>query len=269
MADFGYDTAVAGRDGRYTGRLSEDWKIWVPQGGYVASVALRAAGAHSAFPRPASLACHFLRVAAFGPVELRVETLRRTRRAESTRVTVLQGEAPVLEALVWVVDELSGLDHGTATMPEVPSPAELEPWERHLPGGEPPFAFWRNFDVRPVSPQPTEWERATEPRSLGWTRLLTPPDLADPFVDAARMLVAADAAMYPAAVLAHDELFPYVAPSLDLTMSFHDAAAGADWLLTDAVSPLSRAALVSGTAAVWSEDGRLLASAMQQMLQRT
>jgi acyl-CoA thioesterase II len=123
--------------------------------------------------------------------------------------------------------------------------------------------------VRWVLPQPTEWERATEPRSLGWTRLLMPPDLADPFVDAARMLVAADAAMYPAAVLAHDELFPYVAPSLDLSMSFHDVGAGADWLLTDAVSPLSRAALVSGTAAVWSEDGRLLASAMQQMLQRT
>jgi acyl-CoA thioesterase II len=269
VADFGYDTAVAGRDGSYTARLSEGWEIWGPQGGYVASVALRAVGAHSPFPRPASLACHFLRVAAFGPVELRVETLRRTRRAESTRVTAVQGEAPVLEAIVWTVEELSGLDHEAATMPEVPSPAELEPWERHLPGGEPPFPFWRNFDVRWVLPQPTEWERATEPRSLGWTRLLMPPDLADPFVDAARMLVAADAAMYPAAVLAHDELFPYVAPSLDLSMSFHDVGAGADWLLTDAVSPLSRAALVSGTAAVWSEDGRLLASAMQQMLQRT
>ena len=38
-------------------------EIWGPMGGYVASVALRAAGAHSRFDRPASIVGHFLGVA--------------------------------------------------------------------------------------------------------------------------------------------------------------------------------------------------------------
>jgi acyl-CoA thioesterase II len=95
------------------------------------------------------------------------------------------------------------------------------------------------------------------------------PPLEDPFVDVGRMLVAADSAMYPAAALAHDDLFPYVAPSLDLVVSFHLAGADSEWLLVEASSPLSAGALVAGRASIWSADGRLLASAMQQMLQRT
>ena len=34
--------------------MSRDWEIWGPNGGYVASIALRAAGAHSRFDRPGS-----------------------------------------------------------------------------------------------------------------------------------------------------------------------------------------------------------------------
>lgn len=75
--------------------------------------------------------------------------------------------------------------------------------------------------------------------------------------------------MFRAATLAHDDLFPYIAPSLDLSMSFHESGAGSEWLLIDAYSPLSRSALVAGTASLWSLDRQLLASAMQQMLQRT
>jgi acyl-CoA thioesterase len=83
------------------------------------------------------------------------------------------------------------------------------------------------------------------------------------------MLVAVDSAMYPAAMFAQDEAFPYVAPSMDLVMSFHDAGAESEWILVDAVSPLSHGGLVAGKASIWAADGRLLASAMQQMLQRT
>ena len=66
-----------------------------------------------------------------------------------------------------------------------------KPWDAYWPGGEPPFQFWRNFDVRPATPHPSEWARATAPRLLGWGRLSVCPPLEDPFVDAARMLVAA------------------------------------------------------------------------------
>ena len=49
--------------------LSADWEIWGPCGGYVAALALRAAGAESPFARPASFFCHYLSVAAFAPVD--------------------------------------------------------------------------------------------------------------------------------------------------------------------------------------------------------
>jgi acyl-CoA thioesterase len=135
-------------------------------------------------------------------------------------------------------------------MPEVPPVGDVEPWEKYLPGGEPPFPFWRNFDIRPVSPNPWGWGQARGAEVVELGRLRVRPGLEDPFVDAGRMLVVADAAMFPSATLAHEALFPYIAPSLDLAMSFHAAQAGSDWLLIEARSPLSHYALVAGQASV-------------------
>ena len=267
--DLGADSAVFGGDGRYSATLAEGWDIWGPQGGYVATVALRAAGAESSFPRPASLACHYLRVAAAGPVEILVESLRQARRAESLHVTLEQNGERILEALVWTVAALEGVDHDAAAPPDVPAADDVQPWSARPGSSVPRFPFWQNLDVRPVVPEPYEWGTATEPRSVAWQRLHVRPTLEDPFVDAGRMLVAVDAAMYPAAMFAHDTPFPYAAPSMDLAMSFHRAAPDSEWILAEATSPLSQRALVAGTASVWSADGRLLASAMQQMLQRT
>ena len=42
MGELSADTAVDGTDGVYSARLSSDWEIWGPNGGYVASVAMRA-----------------------------------------------------------------------------------------------------------------------------------------------------------------------------------------------------------------------------------
>ncbi|MBD0329518.1 MAG: thioesterase family protein [Thermoleophilia bacterium] len=130
-------------------------------------MALRAVGAASAFSRPASFTCHYLRPAAAGPVEVGVESRRQTRRAESLRVTLAQADGPILEALVWTVADLTGTDHDAAAAPEAPGLDEVEPWDAHLPGGEPPFPFWRNFDVRAVDPHPTGDGRASRGRSAG------------------------------------------------------------------------------------------------------
>jgi acyl-CoA thioesterase-2 len=213
--------------------------------------------------------CHFLRPASFGLIELHVETLRKAKRADSLRVTAVQNDVAILEGLVWTVADLQGIDHHAAAIPQAPPPEEVEPWDAYLPGGEPPFPFWRNFDIRPVIPHPSEWGGdAREPRYLVWARPRVRPPVEDPFVDAGRMLMFADSTMYPAATLAHDGVFPYVAPSLDLAMSFHARESGSDWILVDARSSLSAHAVVAGQASTWAVDGRLLASAMQQMLQR-
>jgi hypothetical protein len=46
------DTSLTGGDGRYVTTISPDWKIWGPNGGYMAAFALRAAGTASRFQRP-------------------------------------------------------------------------------------------------------------------------------------------------------------------------------------------------------------------------
>src|SRR6266550_4309190 len=100
MGDLAIDTKVTGSVGRYSARLARDWEIWGPNGGYVAAIALRAAGAHSQFGRPVSIAGHFLGVAGFDEVIIEVKTLRLAKRAESMRVTMKQHRTPIFEALV-------------------------------------------------------------------------------------------------------------------------------------------------------------------------
>jgi hypothetical protein len=112
VGDLTADTAVDGADGAYSARLSNEWEIWGPNGGYVASVAMRAGAAASRLARPASVTCHFLSGAKFGPVDLAVAHLRQAKRAESLRVTMTQEQRPVLEALVWMID---GVDAPVAT----------------------------------------------------------------------------------------------------------------------------------------------------------
>jgi acyl-CoA thioesterase II len=268
MADLQEDTEIEGSGGRYRARLSSEWEIWGPQGGYVSTVALRAAGAESAFKKPASFTCHYINAAEFDLVDVSVETLRRSRRAESLRVSVKQKEKPILECLVWTVDEIEGMDHDTTQMPAVAKPAGLKSWAELFPGGEPPFRFWYSLEGRPADLDPATGTHPPEPHAFTWYRFVTRPTFEDPFVDAGRLLIAADVALYPAAIRAHGGGFPFVAPSMDLSVNFHHDARGWEWLLVDAESPISSGGLVGGRDFVWSEDGKLLATGIQQMLQK-
>ena len=50
-------TRLEGDAGRYSVVLSDAWEIWGPSGGYLAALALRAAGDCAEIPRPASFYC--------------------------------------------------------------------------------------------------------------------------------------------------------------------------------------------------------------------
>ena len=167
MGNLAADTAVEPvGEGRYRARLSADWEIWGPMGGYVAATALRAAGAAVPGTRPASFSCHYLGVAAFDEVELSVEPLRAGRAATSQRVRVTQGERSILDATVWSVSHAPGLEHDEARMPDVPPPVLLRTPAELVPDAPPPFPFWENFEQRPTQfslewpppgPLPAEW----------------------------------------------------------------------------------------------------------------
>lgn len=276
VGDLDKDTTVTpAGDGRYTARLSEDWAIWGPNGGYVASVALRAAGLASGRARPASLVGHMLSVARFDDVELTTTVLRTSRLATSVRVSLHQGGRPVLEALVWGVDEGGPvLVHDAATMPDVPRPDEVRSWDERVAAlDEPPpqFAFWRNVDHRPL-----DWiddfppDHPLDPVTRTWMRFRPTPRYDDPWVDACRQLIPIDTMGWPAAHRPHAyrEPLEVIAPTVDLSVRFHRPAGDEEWLLSETVSPVGAGGLMSATGRVWSPGGELLASGGQSMLCR-
>ena len=98
-------------------------------GGYVAACALRAAGASTPELRPAAFSCHYLSVAQFGTVDIRVSTRKRGRTACAQRVEITQGDRPILDAMAWSVGDVEGLEHDETIPPDVPGP-EQAPGDR-------------------------------------------------------------------------------------------------------------------------------------------
>jgi acyl-CoA thioesterase len=183
MGDFVDDTAVEGSDGRYRATLSRDWEIWGPNGGYVAAIALRAAGAATTLRRPASFAGHFLGVAEFDVVDLEVTTLRAAKRAESLRVSMTQKGRPIFEALVWAIGDVDGLVHDVASMPAVPPPSELESLEELVKPEDrtQTFRFWDNLEWRPIDFVPWTERTPGPPTWREWYRFRPRATCEDPF----------------------------------------------------------------------------------------
>jgi acyl-CoA thioesterase II len=276
VGDLDKDTAVTERgDGRYTARLSDEWAIWGPNGGYVASVALRAAGLASERQRPASLLAHMLGVAAFDEVDVTTTVLRRSRFATAVRVGIEQGGQPILEGLVWGVDGGGvTLEHEVPTMPDVPAPDELPSYDDRVAAlgddAPPQFRFWDNLEHRPMGWH-DEWPPAEpqDPLSQWWMRFRPTATFDEAWVDACRLLIPIDTLGWPAAHLAHAHDEPAViAPTVDLSVRFHRPAHDDEWLLAEASSPIATGGLVNASGRVWNRQGRLLASGGQTMLCR-
>lgn len=271
VGDLGVDTAVVAQtDGSYRAELSRDWEIWGPNGGYLAVIALRAAGAHTRLRRPVSFAAHFLGVAQFGPVTLRVRPVRETKRVASLAVSMTQGDRPILEALIWVAGVSDGLAHAAWTMPEVAPPRDLPTNVELMPDdGSPQFRFWDNLECRPVR-WIADWEHrpAGDFHELSWYRYTPTATFSDPFVDAGRALLLLDTLFWPAASRGHPGNEVWYAPSVDVQARFHALEPTSEYLLVDVHSPAAGDGLVGGAGAVWSETGALLATGGQQMLCR-
>ncbi|MGH0035014.1 MAG: acyl-CoA thioesterase [Myxococcota bacterium] len=269
MGDFEIDTRVEPVDedaGLYRAELSSDWEIWGPNGGYIAAIALRAAGRAASIPRPASFNAHFLSVARFEPVELRVRVVRRGRRSESLAVSLTQQGKPVLEALVRTASAVAGLEHDRARMPDVPEPESLASADELRDPEWPIYAFWQNLDSRPLHPERfREPPTARDPEFREWYRLRPRSTFDDPFVDAGRVLMLIDTLSWPAAVRPHPDS-AFIAPNLDVSAWFHRPAPECEWLLADHRCDLAESGLMGTHGRVWSRDGRLLATGGAQLM---
>jgi acyl-CoA thioesterase II len=270
VGDFELDTRVEGKQGCYRAVLSEDWRIWGPNGGYLAAIALRAAGCEAKIARPASFHAHFLSVGTFAEVELAVATVRGGKRSESIRVQMFQDGKQLLEALVRTAAAGPGLEHDVAAFPAVPPPESLRNVaeivaELALEDG-PSFPFWQNLESRPVWPERFgEGRRPRPPLWREWYRFRPRDRFDDPWTDAARALVLIDTMTWPAASQPHSPQTAFTAPNLDVTAWFHRSAPEDPWLLADHASEVAEAGLMGTTSRIWSSDGRLLASGGAQL----
>ena len=104
--------------------------------------------------------------------------------------------------------------------------------------------------------------RSTDPLRFTDTKV------ADRTGDALRMLFWSDFPGWNATTAAHPWPFHFLAPNLDLNVQFHRFAPEAEWILADGVVPLAADGLVGCTSRLWTEDGRLLATALSKHLCR-
>lgn len=271
MGDLSFDTAVAGSGGRYQATLSRDWEIWGPNGGYIAAIALRAAGVHSRFARPASIVGHFLGVADFTTVDIEVTPLRAAKRAESLRVSMTQRDEPIFEALVWAIDDLGGLTHDTTEMPETAPPESLPTVAEKLAerGDQPLFRFWDNLEERPLT-WIDDWENreSCPPVLESWLRFRPTATFDDLWIDACRYLILSDTFVWPAIFRYYTDELDYIAPSIDIAVGFHRFRPDDEFLLVRAEAPSANAGMIGGSVQVWARDGSLLAHGSSQLLCR-
>jgi acyl-CoA thioesterase-2 len=274
MGDLAHDTAVHARgDGRFEATVDADWEIWGPMGGYVAAIALRAAGAgreHEAAV-PVAFSCHYLSVARFGPVDIDVSTRKHGRSATSQRVEITQDGRRILDAMAWNVVENEGLEHDEAQRPAVPDPDALPEIRELLPDdAAAPFPFWNNLEAKPIDfeavwppdgPRPARWRE--------WLRFVPTATFDDPWIDACRSVILVDLPSWPSAHRPHAWTEPpFTAPTLDLNVAFHRPTRAHEWLLCDGEAPVSTRGLFGWTARVWSVAGSLHASGGGQCLYR-
>jgi acyl-CoA thioesterase-2 len=268
MGDFEVDTRVEGEKGRYRAEVSKEWEVWGPNGGYVAAIALRAAGAEAGIDRPATFSGHFLGRAEFAEVQLEVEKVHGGRRSESLQVVMRQGERPIMNAIVRTAAEGPGLAHDVAKMPEVPGPEGLMTYPEIFPDGPgPPYPFWDNIEGRPLDAEAVREEprRPREPIFREWYRFRPRATFEDVWVDAGRMLLLIDTLSWPAAAQPHPDS-EYQAPNLDVTAWFHRFEPESEWLLADHEGQVAEGGLMGTTARIWSRGGRLLATGGAQLM---
>jgi acyl-CoA thioesterase len=270
MGDLGLETRVEpveGESGRYRAQLHEDWRVWGPNGGYVAAIALRAAGAEARILRPVAFAAHFVSMARFEPVEIEVTAIQRGRRSESLRVSMRQEGRAVLEAIVRTAAPGEGLVHDAAKAPEIAPPDALPNMETIFAGEEgPPFPFWNNIECRPSDGFAHKTRGVGgPPEARTWYRFRPAAAFDEPFLDAGRVLVLLDVLPFNAA-WSHHGPTQYNAPNLDLVAWFHRRASESEWLLGTGEAPLAEDGLIGSATRIYDQSGRLVASGGAQLL---
>ncbi len=275
-ADLAADTAVTPltkAPGWYTASLPDSWDFLTPSGGVLMTVALRAMAHELGDPslRPVSATTLFMSPVPNGPLQIRVEVLRRGGAAAQLRAALSSTSVPGpgLEVSATFARARSGPAFLAATPPDVPGPDDCEEVRRlRLQHWAPPRIF-DNIEIR-YPPGTRWWEPdvtpSTEARARRWFRYRVPQTVDGTHLDWFALPPVMDT-MPPSvrSYLGPDE--PFDAPSLDLTVHFCEPTT-AEWLLVAAYARHGADGYATAEVEVWGDD-RLVAYGTQTMILMT
>ncbi len=248
-------------------------------GGQVAAQALSAAGRTVAEGLLAhSLHAYFLRPGdPEVPVLYTVDRIRDGRSFTTRRVVAVQrGRAIFNMALSFHGDE-PGYEH-QVPMPDAPDPETLPTWKQRVEqlGEKIPedSRSWaphsRPIDMRHVVPPTYLGGGPSAGPNLAWLRVERKlPD--DPFLHQCVLAYASDISLLDNVVRPHGRdgpLGPLMMASLDHAMWFHQRFRVDDWLLYAQESPVATGARGFARGAIYTRDGKLVASVAQEGLMR-
>ena len=247
-------------------------------GGQVAGQALVAAGRTVPADRPVhSLHAYFLRPGDPSvPLVYTVDRVREGRSFTTRRVTAIQHGRPIFTMSASFQRAEAGPEHADP-MPDVPPPETIERTNERLArlfGEAPPQLDRSPFDLRSVGPMTVEAEldaalRTT--RNLVWLR--ADGDLPDdPLLHVCLMTYASDMTLLDSVQLATGRTFmdgSMTGASLDHAMWFHRPFRADRWLLyaQHALNASGARGLARGE--VFTEDGILVVSVVQEGLIRS
>ncbi|MBK3581167.1 acyl-CoA thioesterase II [Streptomyces sp. MBT65] len=246
-------------------------------GGQVAAQALVAAGRTVPADRHAhSLHAYFLRMGDPGaPIVYNVERMRDGRSFTTRRAVAVQHGRPIFALSASFQTYEEGLDHQTP-MPPAPDP-ETVPTGRerllgydHLDQGivERFLEARQAIDLRYVDDPPYgRFGEPREPHSQVWFR--TDGKLADdPLLHVVLATYVSDMTLLDSILLAHGRggwaVGDVVGASLDHAMWFHRPFRADEWLLYDQESPSAYGGRGLGQARIYTQDGQLAVSVIQE-----
>ena len=263
----------------FRGRSPEGERRQRVFGGQVAEQALVAAGRTVPEDRPVhSLHAYFIRPGdPTVPLIYLVERVRDGRSFTTRRVTTIQHGKTIFTLSASFHRREPGVEHADP-MPEVPPPDEIPPTSERMEklfgpsvrewyGGNP-------IDIRHIGPLTFEAERDPSlrtTRNLVWLR--ADGDLPDdPLLHVCLVTYASDMTLLDSVLLAHGLSWAdgrTTGASLDHAMWFHGPFRADRWLLYAQDSPVARGALGLARGEMYTSDGELVVSVVQEGLVRT
>ena len=247
-------------------------------GGQVVGQALVAACRTIEGMLPHSLHAYFLLAGdTKAPIVYDVDRIRDGKSFSTRRVVAIQHGQAIFSMSVSFHNDEPGLNH-QMTMPDVPHPdalpSDADIRQKILPAL--PEAVRRYYERdRPIELRPVDFDRYRGKRPEGdrfsiWLRTTAPlPD--DPAMHRCALAYASDMNLLDAALVPHQRSVfdrSIMGASLDHALWFHRPFRADQWLLYTLDSPSMHGARGFGRGLIYTADGTLVASAVQEGLLR-